>query len=93
MTIEANKSIIPSRAFYERPYVPSSDEASQYLSIPLRPVEAHSILVDRVGKKMSVVDKLALQRISELDESDTPVDYKKIRKQVAAELDVDDSWS
>lgn len=92
MTKETAKHIVPTNEYYESPYIPSTVEASDYSTIPLLPVEAHSILVGNTGKRIPTVDKLALQRISELDESDIQVDYKKVRKQVARELGLDDDW-
>ena len=92
MGIETNKQGIPSRSYYERPYIPSAKEASDYSSVPLLPVEAHTILVDNARKRVSMVDNIALQKISESDESDVAVDFKKVRRQVIAELGVDDDW-
>lgn len=91
MSIESDNFMPPSE-YYERPYVPSPDEAKGYLFIPLLPVEAHSILVDRAGTVMSELDALALQRISDSEEEDIALDYKKIRRKIAEELGVEDDW-
>lgn len=92
MTIEVESTGIPPSEYYERPYVPSANEARDYSAIPLLPVEAHTILVDNAGKPMSTLDRLTLQRIAESDENDSPIDLKTIRRQLASELDVDDDW-
>lgn len=72
--------------------MPSANEAREFSAIPLLPVEALTILINNAGKPMSVIDRLALQRISESDDSDVPLDLKAIRSQVVAELDTDDDW-
>lgn len=83
---------IPTGEFYEKPYLPSATEAREFSAIPLFPIEALTILIDNAGKSISTIDKLALQRIAESDDSDVPLDLKVIRSRVAEELDTDDDW-
>ncbi len=92
MKTEAKITNIPTGEYYEDPYLPSANEAREFSAIPLLPVEALTILVNNAGKSMSAIDRLALQRISESDDSDAALDLKAIRAQVAAELDTDDDW-
>lgn len=92
MIVETKRTGIPPGEYYEKPYLPSANEARDFSTIPLLPVEALTILVNNAGKPMSAIDRLALQRISESDDSDVPLDLKAIRAQAAAELDTDDDW-
>jgi len=92
MKLEAKAANIPTGEYYEQPYLPSAGEARCFSAIPLLPVEALTILVDNAGKPMSTIDRLALQRIAESDDSDVPLDLKAIRNRVAAELDTDNDW-
>jgi hypothetical protein len=92
MPIETGNAGIPPSEYYEKPYLPSANEAREFSKIPLLPVEALTILVNNAGKPMSVIDRLALQKISESDDSDVHLDLKAMRRQIAAELDADDDW-
>jgi len=92
MSNEIKLEQTPPREYYERPYLPSANEASNYLTIPLLPVEAHTILVGRAGKPMSELDRLTLQRISEMEESDVAVDLKEFRIKVATEFGIENDW-
>lgn len=80
----------PGSEYYERPYLPSEGELDGYSSVPLLPVEAHTILSDNVGRKMSVLDRLTLQKISDMEEGDFSVDFLKLRRQLAEELGIDE---
>ncbi len=82
---------IPPASYYENPYPPSAGDRGEYPAIPLLPVEAHSILVDAVGKPITSIDRLTLQRIAESDD-DGPIDFQTVRRQIMAELDTDDDW-
>lgn len=92
MKTEVKTTNVPTGEYYEEPYLPSANEAREFSAIPLLPVEALTILVNNAGKPMSAIDRLALQRISESDDSDLALDLKAMRAQVAAELDTDDDW-
>ncbi len=92
MANNEKQSITPPAEFYEDPYLPGALEMQDYLSVPLSPVEAHTILVRMAGGPMSTVDRIALQRIADEDDGDFQQDFLAIRKQVAAELDTDDDW-
>lgn len=59
---------IPPSSYYENPYLPTAEDRDEYQTIPLLPVEAHSILVDVVGKPIAIIDRLTLQRIAESDD-------------------------
>ena len=80
---------IPPSEFYDSPRIPSSHELEEFGTVPLRAVEAHSILVTQANKHISPLDRMTLQRISESDDPDHQIDFKKLRKQIAAELDID----
>ncbi len=92
MKPEVKAANIPTGEYYENPYLPSANEAGGFSEIPLLPVEALSILVNNAGKPMAIIDKLALQKIADSDDSDVPLDLKAIRNRIAAELDTDDDW-
>jgi len=82
---------IPPASYYENPYLPTVGDRDEYQTIPLLPVEAHSILVDAAGKRITTIDRLALQRIAESDD-DESIDFQAVRQQIMAELDTDDDW-
>ena len=82
---------IPPASYYENPYPPTAGDRNEYPTIPLLPVEAHSILVDAVDKPITTIDRLTLQRIAESDD-DEPIDFQAVRRQIMAELDTDDDW-
>lgn len=81
----------PPAEYYEQPYLPGALELDDYATLPLLPVEAHTILVNSVGTTMSTTDRIALERIAHSD-SDEPVDLLAIRKRVMDEFDTDDDW-
>lgn len=85
------KETVPPSSYYEKPYLPSAADRGVYSSIPLLPVEAHTIIVDSAGKRLSTVDRLTLQRIAEEDD-DVPIDFLTVRRRVMAELGTDDDW-
>jgi hypothetical protein len=71
----------PDSRYYDKPYIPNDKELSEWDSVPLRPVEAHSILVNNL-ENLSEAQKAALRSI--IDEDDYPdqeVDYKSILSQ------------
>ncbi len=81
----------PDNEFYEEPYIPSGTELSEYDSIPLRAVEAHSILVKNTNRgTLSTVDRIALQRIADQDGGDDTMDFMKVRAEVSKEMGCDD---
>lgn len=85
------RASLPPASFYDRPYLLGAAECDGYGTVPLLAVEAHTILVDSVGRPMSTVDRLTLERISEAD-SDETIDFLDTRRQVMAEFDTDDDW-
>ena len=82
---------VPPASYYENPYPPTTGDRDEYQTIPLLPVEAHSILVAAIGKPISTVDRLALQRIADED-GDEPIDFQSVRRQIMSEFDTDDDW-
>lgn len=82
---------IPPASYYENPYLPTEGGREDYQTIPLYPVEAHSILAGAAGRPMSPVDRLTLQCIADED-GDDPIDFLAARKRVIAQLDTDDDW-
>ncbi len=89
--IEKNPTQRPSKIYYERPYVPNPNEVDDYKTIPLLPVEAHTIISDSVGKKrLSPLDRLTLEKISESDD-DQEIDFLALRKKIKEEsIDYDE---
>lgn len=88
---ENDKQNTPPTSYYERPYLPGPGDRVEFHTIPLLPVEAHTILIDNAGKPLSTLDRLTLLRISESEE-DEPIDFQAERRRVAAELDTDEDW-
>lgn len=82
---------IPPASYYENPYLPTVGDRDEYQTIPLLPVEAHTIIVDSAGKHLSTVDRLTLERIADEDD-DVPIDFLMVRRRVMAELCTDDDW-
>jgi hypothetical protein len=87
----------PGSNYYEDPYIPSEDERSDYQSIPLRPVEAHTLLVNNAGN-LSEADKRALRAIVDGDyHPDQEVDFLTAGKEEMTldggyHDDDDDDW-
>lgn len=65
----------PGNDYYKNPSIPSNGERSDYETIPLRPVEAHTLLVNNTGE-LSESDKRALRAIVDGDyHPDQEVDF------------------
>lgn len=56
----------PGSEYYEDPYIPSMEERKDWKTWPLRPVEAHHLLVTNV-EKLSETDHQALRAIIDGD--------------------------
>lgn len=91
MAVADERIAIPPARYYEFPYLPGIVEGESYHRIPLLPVEAHSILVDRAGKPISTVDRLTLQQITEGD-GDEAIDFQAVRRRIVAELGTNEDW-
>lgn len=64
----------PGNDYYERPYIPNSIDRNEWKTLPLRPIEAHSLLVN--SDNLSERDKRALREIVEGDyHPDQEVDF------------------
>lgn len=59
----------PDNEYYDRPYLPSQSERSDWDTLPLRPTEALFLLVNNSGD-LSDSDKRALNKI--IDDDDNP---------------------
>ncbi|HAU98639.1 MAG: hypothetical protein UX04_C0002G0229 [Microgenomates group bacterium GW2011_GWF2_45_18] len=70
----------PGSDYYENPYIPSAEERADWRTLPLRPVEAHYLLVNNVGN-MSQADAAALRAIADDDDNpDQEVDLFSTRR-------------
>lgn len=70
----------PGSDYYENPYIPSAEERSDWSTLPLRPVEAHYLLVNNAGN-LSQADAAALRAIADSDDNpDQEVDLFSTRR-------------
>jgi len=72
----------PGSNYYEDPYIPSDDERIDWRTLPLRPVEAHHLLVTNAGN-LSQADAIALRAIADGDyHPDQEVDLFSIQREL-----------
>lgn len=76
------KEIRPDSEYYENPYIPNLDERKDWRTLPLRPVEAHHLLVTNAGN-LSQADAIALRAIADGDyHPDQEVDLFSIQREL-----------
>lgn len=79
----ASQESRPGSDYYENPYIPTDEERRDWKTLPLRPVEAHYLLVNNVGK-LSPSDALALRAIADGDYlPDQEVDFLAIQRELS----------
>lgn len=70
----------PGSEYHENPYIPGVDERKDWRTLPLRPVEAHHLLVTNAGN-LSQSDAIALRAIADGDyHPDQEVDLFTIQR-------------
>lgn len=78
----APKESCPENEYYDAPYVPSDYERREWSTFPLRPVEAHNLLVNNAGS-LSQADAMALRAIADGDyHPDQEIDLFSVQREL-----------